>query len=722
MARNFGHEDAGLATPETLSAIVENFAIRTFLESSGKRYLVGPKGCGKTLVLLRKAIDERRRGEALCIPSDPDLPVDRLTAAAHVGKKFHYRTQERAESSLAWTAVWKHSILRSVVHHLRDEIVREAALGGATSTGQPWYDELALRRMKEQKDTLEALLSNTTVHAQRPFQYYTELGARLDARPGQLTRVREELQLLENLLQLIRREVHVFLDNLDDYYERDPELWFNSMYGQFRAVRELSLTHRHLHLFTSIRQDVYAQFADEMRLQYYDYVAQLRYEKAELLQIFAAAISRLDPDLLRYPQAQKSAPWRAFFGDIEAVPNALVGQDEAVGDYLYRHTLGRPRDMIHMGTVLLEHQPRSGFDIASIRKAVGRAERDIAEQYLAEVRPLLDPGFDIKAFVGGLPSDVLTPDDIDAAHRPYAKGNGDEGSAGDPMRPFETLYELGLLGYGDAVADSAERIQIFRPPGHGLSEHAGRTMPESDHYFLHPVLHFLLRPQQRSRELIVGNGCPVPADLRRPAASPAGRRDVRQDERPEQKAEGPVRRRLAAILAADVVGYSRLMERDEAGTLAALRERHNSILAPLVAQHDGRIVKFLGDGVLAEFGSAVNAVQCGIDLQARMAALNAPLPETQHIVWRIGINLGEVVVEGDDLFGDGVNVAARLQALVEPGGICISGKVRDEVDRKIGVAFDDMGEQVLKNMASPVRLYRLRSGPSASGAATRSRP
>jgi class 3 adenylate cyclase len=715
MARNFGHEDAGLATPETLSAIVENFAIRTFLESSGKRYLVGPKGCGKTLVLLRKAIDERRRGEALCIPSDPDLPVDRLTAAAHVGKKFHYKTQERSESSLAWTAVWKHSILRSVVHHLRDEILHEAALGGTAGSGQSWYDELALRRMKDQKDTLGALLSNTTVHAQRPFQYYTELGARLDARPGQLARVREELQLLENLLQLIRREVHVFLDNLDDYYERDPDLWLNSMYGQFRAVRELSLTHRHLHLFTSIRQDVYAQFSDEMRLQYYDYVAQLRYEKAELLQIFAAAISRLDPDLLRYPQAQKSDPWRAFFGDIEVVPNAWVGRDEPVGDYLYRHTLGRPRDMIHMGTVLLEYRPRAGFDIASIRKAVAHAERDIAEQYLAEVRPLLDPGFDIKAFVGGLPSDVLTPGDTDAAHRRYASGNGDvvdDGSAGGPTRPLETLYELGLLGYGDAVPDSAERIQIFRPPGHGLSDHAGRTMPESDHYFLHPVLHFLLRPQQRSRELIVGNGCPVPSGLRGPSSvSP-------RSEPSGQRAEGPVRRRLAAILAADVVGYSRLMEQDEAGTLAALRDRQQTILAPLVAQHDGRIVKLIGDGVLAEFGSAVNAVQCGIELQERMATVNASLPEAQHIVWRIGINLGEVVVEGDDLFGDGVNVAARLQALVEPGGICISGKVRDEVDRKISVAFDDMGEQVLKNMTAPVRLYRLRSGPSASGSTT----
>jgi adenylate cyclase len=183
-----------------------------------------------------------------------------------------------------------------------------------------------------------------------------------------------------------------------------------------------------------------------------------------------------------------------------------------------------------------------------------------------------------------------------------------------------------------------------------------------------------------------------------------------------QKPEGPVRRRLAAILAADVVGYARLMEHDEAGTLAALRARHRTILAPLVARHEGRIVKLMGDGVLAEFGSAVNAVQCGLALQERMAAVNASLPETQHVVWRIGINLGEVVVEGDDLFGDGVNVAARLQALVEPGGICISGKVRDEVDRKISVAFDDMGERALKNMASPVRIYRLRSWPSASSA------
>src|SRR5262249_60358723 len=139
-------------------------------------------------------------------------------------------------------------------------------------------------------------------------------------------------------------------------------------------------------------------------------------------------------------------------------------------------------------------------------------------------------------------------------------------------------------------------------------------------------------------------------------------------------------------------------------------------------EHEGRIVKVMGDGVLAEFGSAVNAVQCGLDVQERMAAVNASLPETQRVVWRIGINLGEVVVEGDDLFGDGVNVAARLQALAEPGGICISGKVRDEVDRKISAGLDDMGEHVLKNMASPVRLYHLRRWTSASSAISGSKP
>jgi TolB-like protein len=165
-------------------------------------------------------------------------------------------------------------------------------------------------------------------------------------------------------------------------------------------------------------------------------------------------------------------------------------------------------------------------------------------------------------------------------------------------------------------------------------------------------------------------------------------------------------RRLAAILAADVVGYSRLMEQDEAGTLAALKARRTSILAPLVRQHEGRIVKVMGDGVLVEFASAVNAVACAVELQKRMAAANDGVSEDRRVVLRIGINLGDIMVEGGDLYGDGVNIAARLQELADPGGICVTGKVHDEVRRKLDLAFESAGEQTLKNFAEPLRIYR----------------
>lgn len=144
-----------------------------------------------------------------------------------------------------------------------------------------------------------------------------------------------------------------------------------------------------------------------------------------------------------------------------------------------------------------------------------------------------------------------------------------------------------------------------------------------------------------------------------------------------------VERRLVAILAADVVGYSRLMEEDEAGTLAALKVRREEVLKPLVAKHQGRIFKVIGDGVLVEFASAVNAVQCAIQLQDAMAAANSVQPEERRIVLRIGLNLGDVIVEGSDLYGDGVNIAARLESIAQPGGIVVSGTAYDHVRNKV---------------------------------------
>ena len=147
--------------------------------------------------------------------------------------------------------------------------------------------------------------------------------------------------------------------------------------------------------------------------------------------------------------------------------------------------------------------------------------------------------------------------------------------------------------------------------------------------------------------------------------------------------EERTRRRLAAILAADVVGYSRLMEQDEAGTLVALKVRLKEVLEPIVARHQGRIFKVMGDGVLVEFGSAVNAVECAVKLQDGMAAANSDLPEGRHIVLRIGVNLGDVVVESGDRYGDGVNIAARLEAMADPGGVLVSGTTYDHVRNKV---------------------------------------
>jgi len=176
-----------------------------------------------------------------------------------------------------------------------------------------------------------------------------------------------------------------------------------------------------------------------------------------------------------------------------------------------------------------------------------------------------------------------------------------------------------------------------------------------------------------------------------------------------------VKRRLAAILAADVVGYSRHMELDEVGTLAALKTRRREIVSPLVAKHDGRVVKVMGDGLLVEFASAVNAVQCAIDLQQSFAEANLSLPAARRIVLRIGINLGDIIIEGTDLYGDGVNIAARLESLAEAGDICVSASVYDQVRRKLDASFDDLGSKALKNIAEPVHVYRVRSQPAAVG-------
>jgi adenylate cyclase len=176
----------------------------------------------------------------------------------------------------------------------------------------------------------------------------------------------------------------------------------------------------------------------------------------------------------------------------------------------------------------------------------------------------------------------------------------------------------------------------------------------------------------------------------------------------EQQQSVRVGRRLAAIVAADVAGYSRLMGLDEVGTARTLRE-HRAVTDALVAKHGGRLVKTTGDGVLLEFPSVVDAMECAVAVQAVMAERNKEVAADRRMLFRIGINLGDILIEGEDILGDGVNIAARLEGIAEPGGICISSSAYDQVRGKVEVEFVDLGEQRLKNIDRPVRVYAAKS-------------
>jgi adenylate cyclase len=172
--------------------------------------------------------------------------------------------------------------------------------------------------------------------------------------------------------------------------------------------------------------------------------------------------------------------------------------------------------------------------------------------------------------------------------------------------------------------------------------------------------------------------------------------------------EQRVERKLSAILAVDVAGYSRLVGADEEGTLARLKALRRVLVDPKIDEHRGRIVKTTGDGILAQFASVVDALRCAVEIQRGMTKQNAEMPEDRRIEVRMGINVGDIIIDGDDIYGDGVNIAARLEGLSEPGGICVSLSVRDQVRDKLDLVFDDAGEHQLKNIAWPIRVYRVR--------------
>ena len=181
-----------------------------------------------------------------------------------------------------------------------------------------------------------------------------------------------------------------------------------------------------------------------------------------------------------------------------------------------------------------------------------------------------------------------------------------------------------------------------------------------------------------------------------------------------------VTRKLAAILAADVAGYTRLMAADEEATLTAWWSARKDIIDPAIAEHGGRIVKHTGDGFLAEFATATEAVRCAVIMQNALLARSADTPEERRFEFRVGINLGEIVVDEEDIYGDGVNIAARVEALAEPGGICVTVSVYDQIKNKVVLGYEDLGEQKVKNIAEPLRIYRVHPKVEVTAAARKS--
>jgi adenylate cyclase len=180
-----------------------------------------------------------------------------------------------------------------------------------------------------------------------------------------------------------------------------------------------------------------------------------------------------------------------------------------------------------------------------------------------------------------------------------------------------------------------------------------------------------------------------------------------------------VERKLAAILAADVVGYSRLMGEDEAGTHARLRDHRKEFIEPLITEHRGRVVKLTGDGILVEFASAVDAVECAVAIQNGVAEREAGEPEDRRLQFRIGINIGDIMLEEGDIYGDGVNIAARLESLAEPGGICVARTVYNHVRNKLALGFEPMGQHRVKNIAEPIDTFRVVLGGATAAIGSR---
>ncbi|MFA5064311.1 MAG: hypothetical protein WC566_02480 [Dehalococcoidia bacterium] len=519
MGRTFGHQDAwsasGSELTDMLSEIVRNKPIDDFLRDDSRCYLIGPKGTGKTLLLLKKGLEKRNLPEVRTIPPrGMEDPVDRSPFFGNLGHKFYRKHQAPIESDIAWTSVWLHAIVKAVIYDMCRLGIHSSSGKSMTDSKLKDYEEAQWRNIQGE---IQQLFGTPPYYRLKTVSdFYKEDCQFLDDAPREgLDRVRHEIDLLSSLYRDFRVPYYVFIDNLDEWYQQWPEFWLTCIFGNFQAIRSVRLNFRDIHIYTSIRQDIYGRFSTEKLTQYDDFISFLNYNNGELMSIFEGGIRRLDNDLLQLPGVKDDNPMQAFFGDVKQIANKIVeDKSEPVDQYLIRHTLLRPRDMITIGNWIIRAKGTGQIDEDTIRTGVSEAAQETAKGYLEEIKPLVDARVQLLEFISQyFPSNIIDRKTAEHTCRQYNEDRQSASCQSDcstcyNVHPVCALYEVGLLGYAHLSPVNGKQVQSFLRPGEVRYTSAPEKVPPSIAYFLHPILDEYLGNERVNKKCIVGYNLP----------------------------------------------------------------------------------------------------------------------------------------------------------------------------------------------------------------------
>jgi hypothetical protein len=506
---NFGHADtasaSGEALTEALSGIVRTPSVDQFLQSDSFSFVVGAKGTGKTLLLLKKAVDRMAESSVLTIPNNRSLPVDRLTADEDLGISFSRKATSPSIGRTAWIAAWKHALLKACLYNLL------YPSGKATNldTTAHAVEEVPLI-LPELAGYIRKIFGHGPFALPKAvFDFYIEVMHALDeGGMSTIAKIRDEVNLIRQLLRLSSKPIFVFIDNLDTYYESNPSLWFDSMDALLKCVREIRLEFRDIHIFASLRKDIFNQVETVQRQQLLDFLIELKYSRDDLLAIFKAAVFTLKEECLHFPLRKADDPLQAFFGDEKWILNHLVHDGwDTVGDYLLKHTLHRPRDIITLGNALLqEKRGTREMNLGTVRNGVLQGSREIRRQYFMELVPQLPKQFSLLDFIQEFtPSNVFTDEDLSRCLRRFAQSSlavSCDNGVDEHPNPFSALWTAGLLGHFEKVDDHYK--QRFALPGEHRVSFSQKVLRRSLHYCLHPILNDLLNERGINRQIMTG--------------------------------------------------------------------------------------------------------------------------------------------------------------------------------------------------------------------------